>query len=252
MITGRLRQLAVVLSAGAMLATNLLLGGGGGGLDDEGSRGMYDAFPTAFSPAPLTFAVWGPIFLGAVVLAIYQALPSLRHDRTLDRLGLPLVASYLLNAATPFTPIGVSNVVILALFVTLCAAYWIASRDGDLSLARTWAVRVPISLLTTWIGLATVLNSAQLAVSCGVAVGPLKAAVLIALAGAAGAVVIVRFSDLAVASVVGWALYGIVIARPGAHPVPVAATISGTVIAIAAAYAAHAMIVNRLWVRKGA
>ena len=93
-MTGLSRQIILLAATALTLVMNYLSSALPlfGNSNAEVSGGL----PNAFTPAGVTFAVWGPIFLGLVVLAVYQALPAQRGPR-LDRLFWPFLLSNLFN-----------------------------------------------------------------------------------------------------------------------------------------------------------
>jgi hypothetical protein len=222
MVSNLLRQVAVAVALVFMLWSNL----GGGGRDDENrAPEMYTAYPTAFSPAPYTFAVWAPIFLGCIALTVYQGLSVMRHDSRFQTLGWLVAVAFLLTAATAYTPIGISNAVITALTIALALAYVTAARAEPQTTGFAWCVRIPIALFLGWCAVATILNGCQFAVSRGFPVGPVSAAVLIAIAATAGVGAVLRWHELTFGLVLVWAFWGIVAAQPGASPILVATAV---------------------------
>jgi len=231
-----LRQVAVAVALVVMLWSNL--GGGGDGRDEANrSPEMYTAYPTAFSPAPYTFAVWAPIFLGCIALTVYQSLPAMRHDLRFQTLGWLVAVAFLLTAATAYTPIGISNAVITALVIALALAYVTAARAEPQSTGFAWCVRIPIALFLGWCTVATILNGCQFAVSRGFPVGPVAAALLIGIAATAGVGAVLRWHELTFGLVLVWAFWGIVAAQPGASPILLAAAAGSVALLGAMAFA---------------
>jgi cbb3-type cytochrome oxidase subunit 3 len=118
-------------------------------------------YPTPLTPAGYTFSIWGLIFLGLLVYAVWQLLPAQR------RLALPDVVARPLLLATAgagawvvlfaYEQIGWSVLTMLFILVTLAAAYGRARklvRDGA---APHW-VSIPLALFLGWISVATVLS----------------------------------------------------------------------------------------------
>jgi len=194
---------------------------------------MYSQFPSAFAPAPFTFAVWGPIFVGVVAFAIYQARPSRRNDQVLDALGIPMSLAYLACAATAYTTIGLSNIVLGVVLGSLLWAYLTVSNVVRPDRGFRWNVRVPISIFFAWINVATIVNISQWLVSMGFngfGLSPeLWSSLFILVATAIGVAISSRFRDVAFAVVLVWAFWGIVAAQSGSTPI-VAAAIIGTVL----------------------
>ena len=213
-MTGLRRQIVLVTLTVLMLATNLLVGTGS--FTEDGAEGavqsVYYLYPTGFTPAPFTFAIWLPIFLGCVVLATIQALPRHRHDPTLDRFAVPYAGALVANALTPFAPIGWGLIVVIALFGTLARAYRELTRRGH----APWFFRVPVALFAAWASVASVLNASQVLVSRGVAVDALAAAVLVTAVMAAGAWVVRRTGEITVVAVMAWAGLGIAVRQSDA------------------------------------
>lgn len=235
---GFARQIAIVLATLVMLFCNLVLGANAfseGGAEQS----VYYLYPTAFSPAPFTFAVWLPIFAGTLALAIYQARPSRRNDALLDRMAGPYLVALGANTAQVFTPLGWSNLAVLALFLSLAMTFAVlvqtrtgAPRGPRETAGMRWCVRVPVALFATWAGLATIVNACQLAVASGIEVGTVAAAALVALAMGAGAYAIWRTREWAILAVMLWAGAGIWAANAHA-PVLVATILVTSAISIA-------------------
>ncbi len=234
LLRGFPRQIAVA-AATVMVAINML--GGGGGFSGSGSNDVYSSFPTAFTPAVYTFAVWAPIFIGALAFALYQALPSHRGDRRLDTIAIPFVIAYPLNAATVYTGLGLSNIVMVLLLATLAWAFVLVAAMGPQGCAFFWLARAPLSVLFGWITAATILNGFQWPSSRGVAGfgphGTTAAALFILLAAAIGVFITVRFREAIYGLTLVWASWGIVVAHRHTGLVVVAAVVA-TVVLLAA------------------
>lgn len=237
-MTGLLRQLTLILLTGLMLYTNLWSGSGGGFSDDATGPSVYFLYPTSFTPAPFTFAIWLPIFAGAVGLAVYQALPRHRRNSKLDRIAVPYCVALCANAATPYTNLGLSNLVVLILVMALAIAF-----GRTLPLTKDpwfrWFVQAPLAVFATWAGLATILNACQWVVSQGGSVGPASAAALVALAMTGGMIAIVRTKEPLIAVVMVWAGIGIA-----------AAHASAAVLVLAVVATSIMTLCTALWIRR--
>jgi translocator protein len=211
-LTGYVRQAALVALTLVMLWTNLVIGTGSFSRDGaEGDvQSVYWLYQSAFTPAPFTFAVWLPIFLGCIYVAVVQALPKYRHNAALDRYAPYYVGGLIANALTPFAPLGWGLVVTAALFVFLALAYRALVRGNTASrIASPWIFRIPLLLFATWAGIATVLNATQIIVAMGGNVGELAAALLVAIVMALGAWAIYRTREVTILVVMAWAGLGI-------------------------------------------
>lgn len=194
------------------------------------NKEISDSLPNAFTPAGLTFAVWGPIFLGLAAFAVYQALPAQRGSR-LDRLFWPFLLGNLLNTgwllAFQSLNYGLSVIIMLALLVSLIWLY-VTVRALPPHGAEVWTLQLPASLYLAWISVATMANVTAFLVSVGVKSGTLGlsaatwSAVLLVIAAALGAFFLIRFRDYAFALVLAWAFLGVYLARPEVIAVTVA------------------------------
>ncbi|GGO29052.1 tryptophan-rich sensory protein [Deinococcus humi] len=238
-MTGIARQVTLVLATVLTLVMNYL----SNALPLFGNTNgqISDALPNAFTPAGLTFAVWGPIFLGLAVFAFYQALPAQRSPR-FDRLFWPFLLGNLLNVAWLFAfqslNFGPSVVIMLLLLVSLIWLYLTVRGLHPLS-GEFWALQVPASLYLAWISVATIANITAFLVSQGITGGALGigaqlwSALLVVVAGLLGTFFLLRYRDYAFAAVLLWAFLGVYLARPDTLLV-VAGVIAGALLVVLA------------------
>ncbi|MFD1470598.1 hypothetical protein ACFQ48_20395 [Hymenobacter caeli] len=177
-------------------------------------------YPTLLTPAGYAFSIWGLIFLGLSIYAVWQLLPAQRALSLPDALAKPLA---LANAATgawvvlfAYELILPSVGVMLVILGALVAAYGRARRRVLAHAAPAWT-SVPLALFLGWISVATVINLTiglrqlgwQPAPDLGVAVALALLAVVVALA-----LVISRaFQEAVLPLVVAWALAAIWVAQ---------------------------------------
>lgn len=238
-MTGIARQVTLVLATVLTLVMNYL----SNALPLFGNTNgqISDSLPNAFTPAGLTFAVWGPIFLGLAVFAVYQALPAGRGPRY-DRLFWPFLLGNLLNVAWLFAfqslTFGLSVVIMLALLGSLIWLYLTVRGLQPLS-GEFWALQVPASLYLAWISVATMANITAFLVSAGITGGVLGigaqlwSALLVVIAGLVGTFFLLRYRDYAFAAVLLWAFLGVYLARPDTLLVAVG-VIAGAVLVVVA------------------
>ena len=212
MISGVGRQVGVIATLVAMLALNLGTRDDPTDLARQGREGVFARYPNAFAPHPFTFAIWLPIFAGAIAFTVYQALPTRRTSEVLDRVGRWIAVGYALVALTAVVGLGSSNIVVALAAVAIIMALRAAHALGRG--ATRWLVRAPIGLFAGWLIVATTLNLCQLAVAFGVGVPPVAAAGLMMLAAVGALVLLRRCAEPAVAIAIIWATSGIVAARP--------------------------------------
>ncbi|MBB5376432.1 hypothetical protein HNQ07_001896 [Deinococcus metalli] len=212
------------------------------------NKEISDALPNAFTPAGLTFAVWGPIFLGLAAFAVYQALPAQRGPR-LDRVFWPFLLGNVLNVAwlLAFQSLhyGLSVVIMLGLLASLIWLYRTV-RALPPQGAEVWTLQVPTSLYLAWISVATMANITAALVSAGVTAGALGlapatwSAVLVVVAAALGSVFLARFRDYAFALVLLWAFLGVYLARPEVALVTAGVALAAALLVVMGLVAARA------------
>ncbi|UID70738.1 hypothetical protein DRO_1743 [Deinococcus radiodurans R1 = ATCC 13939 = DSM 20539] len=210
-MTGLARQVTLLAATVLTLVVNYL--SNALPLFGNSNAEVSDRLPNAFTPAGLTFTVWGPIFLGLLVFAVYQALPAQRGAR-LDRLFWPFLLGNLLNVAWLLAfqslNIGLSVVIMLALLAVLVRLY-LSVRSLPPQGAERWTLQLPVSLYLAWISVATIANITAFLVSAGVTqsflgiAGPVWSALLLVVAAAIGVFFLWRFRDYAFAAVLLWA-----------------------------------------------
>ena len=120
---------------------------------------ISDAHRSPVTPAGWAFAIWGLIYAGSLVLAVYQLLPGQPERRVHRRTGWWLVGAF--AASTAWVPIfgtrqiWVSQVVIVILVVCLLFATVGFSRSGPAAgAAEQFAFRLPITVYLGWATLA--------------------------------------------------------------------------------------------------
>lgn len=183
------------------------------------SGAVSDRFPTFVTPAGYVFAIWGVIYALLAVFVGWQALPAQRHDGRLQRLGIAFAASCLCNAAWLFAwhhlQIALAWTLIVALLVALIVCY--ERLRGPVGSRVEWlAVRLPFSVYLGWVTVATIANTAILAVDAdidGGAAAPLWGVLALAAATVVGMLMLVRRGDVAFALVLVWAFVGIAVAQ---------------------------------------
>ena len=235
-MTGTTRQAVLLLATVSTLVMNYL--SNALPLFGNSNRQISDSLPNAFTPAGLTFAVWGVIFVGLITFAVYQALPARRGPRY-DRPAWPFLLGNLLNSAwlCAFQSLnfGLSVLIMLSLLASLVWLYLTLS-DMRLQGAERLALGVPASLYLAWITVAAVANVTAWLVSRGVTGGlagvsaPLWSAGLLLLAAGVGAVMLATRRDLAFGLVLAWAFYGVYLARPDQGTVAVGVVLAALVL----------------------
>lgn len=168
----RVRQTVVIASAvaavvGAVVGSGLL----GGTSISRAAGGALSADATLLAPAGPAFSIWSVVYLGLVLYAIWQALPSQAGRDRQRRVGYWMAASLLLNAAWILSVqaglLPVSVVVIVALLVVLLVAFAkLLARPGGTT-ADAILFDGTTGLYLGWVMVATVANIAAALVAAG-------------------------------------------------------------------------------------
>jgi hypothetical protein len=125
-----------------------------------------DSVRTLITPAGWAFSIWGALYTGSLVFAIYQALPSQRDDELLARVRMPAAGAFLGNALWAlYTQIyglsAISVVIILFTLVCLLLVYRrFAEGSRPFSAGQRWCVILPLSALASWLTVASIVNIA--------------------------------------------------------------------------------------------
>jgi hypothetical protein len=244
-MTGLSRQITLLAATALTLVMNYL--SNALPLFGNSNAEVSDSLPNAFTPAGLTFAVWGPIFLGLLVFAVYQALPAQRGPR-LDRVFWPFLLANLLNSAwlLAFQSLnyGPSVLIMLALLGSLI---WLYLRVRGLKPqgVEGLTLALPTSLYLAWISVATIANVTAFLVSQGITAGlaglgaQAWSALLVVIAGLIGVFFLGRFRDYAFAAVLLWAFYGVYLARPDVTAVVLGVAVAAALVLLGGVLAAR-------------
>ncbi|MGI9124358.1 MAG: hypothetical protein ACR2JM_06350, partial [Mycobacterium sp.] len=224
-------------------------------LNGRGTGEVSDAYPSLFTPAGITFSIWGVIYLllGAHVLyqlGLFRDGPQTPAQAALlNRVGVLFSISSIANTAWVFAwhydRIALSTLLILVILVCL-AAIVTTIRGTQLTGRQRWLVGVPFSVYFGWTTVAVVANITVLLVSrkwdgFGLAEST-WAVIIILVAMAIGTITMVRNSDVAYGLVLIWAFGGILLRQTsaggldGRYPAIIAATVASLAIFAAAEY----------------
>lgn len=157
-----LSRLAPILFAVLQILTPLLPQFGIG--DPIGDRS--DSVRTLITPAGWAFAIWGALYTGAIVFAIYQALPRQHGSALLARLRWPAAGAFLGNALwAAYTQVyglsAISAGIILFTLACLLSIYRTLARwDRPFSTGERWCAILPLSALASWLTAASIVNVA--------------------------------------------------------------------------------------------
>lgn len=141
------------------LANGLLLNG-------KTTGEVSDAYPNLFAPAPITFSVWGVIYIALGVFVIYQLgfFSQGRKDYmdVVTGIGWSFVIASIANSAWVFAwhydQILISVIIMLILLGSLVDIYQSVNKNKPVSKVQQVAVYWPFSIYLGWISVATIAN----------------------------------------------------------------------------------------------
>jgi hypothetical protein len=187
-------------------------------LNGQNTGEISAKYPSLFTPAGFTFSIWGLIYLSLTAFVIYQALPTQRDNQTLAKISPLFIANCAANAAWIFVwhydLLWLSLLLMAAILLTLIQIYRILLAAGPAGSKSEWLfLRLPFSLYTGWITVASIANISCVQIAMGWDNAGLAAVdwtlFKLAIAGAIGATVILRLRDIPYVLVIAWAAYGI-------------------------------------------
>jgi len=208
---------------------------------------LSDLYPNLFTPAGLTFTIWGLIYVLLAIFVVYQLMPFVRRDdqkiQFVPIIGPLFFISCLANIgwiyAWHYEIVSLSLVLMLILFGSLLAIY-IKLNIGKSEASKTekYLVHLPFSVYLGWITIATIANVTALMVNINWntwGLGEQFWAVAVIIVGIAIALsVLFTRKDIFYSLVVDWALLGILLKRLSVTTVPdqnvVVVTIVGLVL----------------------
>ena len=158
-----------------------------------------DEARTAITPAGWAFSIWGPLFAGCLLYALYQLAPAQRDNPLLARIGWASAGAFLGNAAwalyTQFLALNLGSALII-LFTLLCLLHvyrTFALSPAPFTRGEQFLVILPLSALASWLTAASIVNIAAVLEYHGVDAGDandLVAAGVVLLGGAIAAAAI--------------------------------------------------------------
>jgi benzodiazapine receptor len=204
-------------------------------------------YPSLFTPAGFTFSIWGLIYTLLIAFLIWQALPGQRSNKKIASISTLFVANCAANAAWIFVwhydLLWLSLLLMACILLTLVQIYRRLDAAGPAaSIAELILLRLPFSLYTGWITVATIANISCVQFAMGwdnAGLSQLDWTLLkLAIAGAIGATVIVRKGDIAYVLVIAWAAYGIASKQTGSPEIVGAAMVLSALAVLLATAAA--------------
>jgi len=212
------RQISIVVVVIVTIAVNALANALP--LNGLTTAEISDRFDVYFVPAGYVFSIWGLIYLGLILFAIYQVLPAQRDNPRLNRISALFALSCFANLSWLFLwHYEQFPLTLIAMFLLLAALILIYRRleIGKTAIPRgeKWFVRLPFSSYLAWVTVATIANITQVLDflnwnGWGISAEIWAVIMLVAGAGITLAVNLTR-GDAAYVLVIIWAYIGIAV-----------------------------------------
>ena len=181
---------------------------------------VSDRYPNLFVPAPLTFAIWGVIYLlvfgyTLYLLGVFHKRGETCNATLIHRTGILFIISSILNLswviAWHYGLLAISFILLALFLLAMIYMRVIIQRHEPLTTKEKWFVRLPFSVYFGWITIATIAGATALLVGNGFGGLGLSEAVwtiIILIVGAViGILTSLKFRDIPYVLVLIWA-YG--------------------------------------------
>ena len=238
-----LRQIANLVTVIIALTVNILASTLP--LNGQNTGEISDRFQVYFVPAGYVFAIWFFIFVGWMVFAIYQFLPSQKENPRLRKLGYLFALSNIINALWLFmwhyNFFGMSVLVMLSLLGLLITSYLRLDVNRiSVSRAECWSVDIPFSIYLGWITVATVANITSwlyLVEWNGFGIAPqVWAVIMIIVASIVGLLMTLNRKDATYVLVLAWSFIGIAVKQADFASVATSAWLGSVAMLVFAIY----------------
>lgn len=241
------RQLTVAVSAVVAVVGAFIGSGAAGGTPiQDAAGGALAADATLIAPGGPAFGIWSVIYVGLLAYAVWQFLPGQRTDVRHRRVGYPVAASLVLNAAwilsIQFDMLWLSVPVIVVLLVVLVYAFGQCLEYPPKNVVDGIVTDGTVGLYLGWVIVATAANVTAALVAAGFdgwGIPPETwAVIVVAVAGlVGGALAVWDRGRIAPTLSLCWGLAWIAIARltdaPGSTVTGVAAIIAVVAVLVA-------------------
>lgn len=189
---------------------------------------ISDRFDIYFVPAGYVFSIWGLIYLGLIIFAVFQALPKQAENSTLKKIAPFYWLGSLANITWVFLwHYEVFSLTILFMLIILGSLLLINRNLDKTQGLIKWMVRLPFSIYLGWISVATIANFSQWLYYFGWngwGIGPATwAVVMLVVASILGFLMSWLKNDTAYGLVLIWAFVGITVSQAGTSSIVIAA-----------------------------
>lgn len=194
---------------------------------------MSAKYDTVFTPAGLTFSIWGLIYLGLISFCFYQLYKAFNNQKTDYSKQLTEKIGYLFiinNISTGLWLLAFLNeyllISLLLMLIQLSTLILIHLRiytnNSELSFQSKLLIHTPLSIYFGWISIATIANASAFLKSINWNGGlddSLWVVILISIATLLALFMVFIRKNIVFGFVVLWALYGIVLKRQQVNPI---------------------------------
>ena len=189
---------------------------------------LSDQYPNLFTPAGLTFSIWGVIYLWLLVWVAFQVIALFKQKTAgivtpmLEKIGWIFAYSCLLNIAWLFAWHWEQLLVSVVIMANLLYILTQLNRAATVGQSKTskqekWLEHLPFGIYQGWISIALIANVTAWLVSLGWTgngASPLYSTIALILAGGLLAVfVLFRQNNIGHGLAVSWAFWGIYLKR---------------------------------------
>ena len=202
------------------LAVSIPLGG-------KTTKELSDQYPNLFTPAPITFSIWGIIYLLLFVFCIYQGKSLFNKqlntsDNVVLKIDFYFIISCVLNISWIFAwhyqLVFLSVIIMVSLLITLIKLNVRIEKDFEnVSRMEKLLVHIPFCIYLAWISIATIANITSLLVDISWNRFGLSeefwAITMIIVGSLITIFVIIKINNIVYGLVVIWAFIGIIIKR---------------------------------------
>jgi len=212
-------------------------------INDKTTGELSDQYPNLFTPAGLTFSIWGVIYILLAIFVIYGLIIAIKNDTQkssfIENIGVLFFISCLANSgwifAWHYEILPLSLVLMLVILVSLIVIY-LRMRIGksDATRIEKYLVHLPFSMYLGWITMATIANVTALLVDVNwntFGLGEQFWAVAVIIVGIAIALgILFTRRDIFYCLVADWALLGILLKRLAVETTPAQSVIVITIV----------------------
>lgn len=183
---------------------------------------LSDKYPVQFVPAGYVFSIWGIIYIGLIVFAIFQYVEkSEKYQEIFNKIFPFHIAGLVLNGIWiifwHYEQVGISVVIMLGLLISLILVYLNIEKFKSKVDIKSLVLKIPFGIYLGWISVATIANITIFLYKSGVSEFIFNAqtlsGILIIIAGILGSIFVFK-KDLAYPAVIIWAIIGIAIKFP--------------------------------------